>query len=70
MSKKYEFVNFKIDERNIKSQFIVYRDFESNLVQENNWQQNPEESYWKRYQKHIPCSYELVCVDDQLSKFF
>ena len=28
MSKKYEFVNFKIDERNIKSQFIVYRDFE------------------------------------------
>ena len=44
--------------------------FESNLVQENNWQQNQEESYWKRYQKHIPCSYELVCVDDQLSKFF
>ena len=70
MSKKCEFVNFKIDERTIKSQFIVYRDFESNLVQENNWQQNQEESYWKRYQKHIPCSYELVCVDDQLSKFF
>ena len=39
---------------------------------ENNGRQNPKESYTKKYQKHIACSYcyKLVCVDDHLSNPF
>ena len=39
---------------------------------ENNGKQTPEESYRKKYQKHISCSYgyRLVCVDDKFSKPF
>ena len=44
MSKKDEYVRFKNYERKIKSPFIIYADFESILVLENNRKQNPEES--------------------------
>ena len=42
---------------------MIYEDFESILLPEDNWKQNPEESYTNKYQKHIVCSYEykLVC---------
>ena len=36
MSKKGEYVRFKNYERKIKSPFIIYADFESILVLENN----------------------------------
>ena len=36
MSKKGEYVRFKNYERKIKSTFIIYADFESILVLENN----------------------------------
>ena len=51
---------------------MIYADFESILVPEDNGKQNPEESYTNRYQKHIACSYvyKLVCVDDKFSKPF
>ena len=70
--KKGENVRFKNYERKIKSQFIVYADFESILVPENNGKQNPEESYTSKYQKHIACSYgyKLVFVDDKFNKPF
>ena len=47
-------------------------DFESILMPENNGKQNPEDSYTKKYQKHITCSYgyKSVCVDDKFSKSF
>ena len=43
--KKSEYVKFKSYERKIKSQLIIYADFKSILVPENNGKQNPEESY-------------------------
>ena len=49
---------------------MIYADFESILVSEDNEKQNPEESYTKNHQKHITSSYsyKLVCVDHKSSK--
>ena len=41
MPKKGEYVKFKNFERKIKSPFMIYADFESILVAEDNGQQNP-----------------------------
>ena len=51
---------------------MVYADFESTLVPEDNGKQNTEESYMNKHQKHIAFSYgfKLVCVDDKFSKPF
>ena len=70
--KNDEYFKFKNYERKIKLPFIIYADFESVLVSEDNGQQNPEESYTNEYQKHIACSYgcKLVCVHDKFSKLF
>ena len=72
MPKKGKYVKFKNYQRKIKSPFIIYANFEIILVAEDNWKQNPEESYTNKYQKHIACSYgyKLVCVDDKFSKPF
>ena len=37
---------------------------------EDNSKKNPNESYTKKYQKHVACRYcyKLVCVDDKFSK--
>ena len=72
MPKKEEYVKFKKYERKIRSPFIIYADFESILVPEDNRKQNPEEFYTNKYQKHIVCSYgyKLLCVDDKFSKPF
>ena len=53
MPKKDECVKFKNYERKIKSPFMIYTDFESTSVPENNGKQNPKESYTNKYQKHI-----------------
>ena len=55
-----------------KSPFIIYADFESILVPEDNGNQNPEEPHTNRYQKDIACSYDyrLVCTDDNFRKPF
>ena len=47
MSKKGEYVKFKNYERRIKSLFIIYADFESILVLEDNGKKNPKEPYTK-----------------------
>ena len=72
ISKKGEYVRFKNYEWKIKSPFMIYADFESILVPENNGKQNPNESYTNKYQTHVACSdgYKLVCVDDNFSKPF
>ena len=69
MLKKGEYVKFKNSERKVKSPFMIYTDFESTLVPEDNGQQNPNESYTNQYQKHAACSYgyQLVCVDGKFS---
>ena len=64
-------LNSKIVKK-IKLLLIIYADFESILVPENNEKQNSEKSYIKKYQKHIACSYgyKLLCVDDKFRKLF
>ena len=72
MLKKGEYVKVKNYERQIKSSFIIYADFESILVPENNGKQNPNGSYTNKYQKHVAWShgYKLICVDDKVIKSF
>ena len=72
MPKKREYVKFKNFERKIKSQFMIYADFESIPMPEDNGKQNPNESYTNKYQKHVACSYgcKLVYVDEKFSKYF
>ena len=69
MPKKGEHVKFKHFERKIKLPFMIYADFESTLICEDNGKQNPNESYTNKYQKHVACSwgYKLVCVYDNFS---
>ena len=74
MCKKGEYVRFKNVERKIYDYlpFMIYTNFESVLVPENDGKQNPDDSYTNKYQKHVACSYgyKLVCVDDKFSKPF
>ena len=51
---------------------MIFADFKSILVLEDDGKQNPNESYTNKYQKHIDCSYryKLVCVDDKFNKPF
>ena len=51
---------------------MIYANFESILVPEDNGKQNPNESYTNNYQKYVACSYgyQLVCVDDKFSQPF
>ena len=70
MTKKGEYIEFRNFERKVKSPFMIYVDFESILVPEDNGRQNPYEPYTNNYQKHVVCShgYKLVCVDDKFRK--
>ena len=45
MYKEDENIKFKDYERKIKSPFIIYADFETTLMPEDNGKQNPGESY-------------------------
>ena len=47
MLKKDKYVKFKNYKRKIKSPFMIYANFESLLVPEDNGKQNSEESYTK-----------------------
>ena len=60
MITKGEYIEFKNYERKIKSPFMIYVDFESILVPEDNGKQNPNESYINKYKKHIASSYGKV----------
>ena len=72
MPKKGEYIKFKNFGRNIISPFMIYADFESILLPEDNVKQNPIESYTNKYQIHVACSYgyKLVCVNNKFSKPF
>ena len=56
MPKKGEYIKFKNFGRNIISPFMIYADFESILLPEDNVKQNPIESYTNKYQIHVACS--------------
>ena len=51
---------------------MVYVDFQSTLVAEDDGKKNSNKSYTNKYQKHVACSYcyELVCADDKFSQPF
>ena len=69
---KGEYVRFKNYEGKIELPFIIYADFESILLPEDNWKLNPDDSHTNQYQKHVARSYgyKLVRVDDKLSEPF
>ena len=41
---------------------MIYADFESILVPEDNLNQNPNEFYTNKYQKHVACGYGYKLV--------
>ena len=51
---------------------MIYTDFETIVVPEDNWKQNPNESYTNEYEEHVACSYgyKYVCVGEKFSKPF
>ena len=55
-------------DRSMRVPFIVYADFESFTPQLSTCQRNPDKSYTKQYQKHIPSGfcYHIKCFDDAL----
>ena len=57
MSKKGEFIKFNNYERKVKSAFMIYADFKSIPVPEDNDEQNPDESYTNKYQKQVAINY-------------
>ena len=52
-----DYIKCKNYERKIKPPFIIYANFETILVPEDNEKENLKESYTNKYQKHIACSY-------------
>ena len=61
MSKMMKMLNSEI-RKGKKSPFIIYADFESILLPENNAKQNLDESYTNKHQKHVACSYVYKLV--------
>ena len=61
-------ISFKNHNRSKRFPFIVYADFESFIPQLSTCQPNPDKSYTKQYQKHIPSSFccHIECFDDTL----
>ena len=51
---------------------MIYADFQSILVPEDNGKQNLDESYMNKYKNHIACNYgyKLVSANDQFRKSF
>ena len=52
MTKKSEYVKFKNYERKTNSPFIIYADFESSLVTEDNGKQNQKEPLQTNIKKY------------------
>ena len=53
MPKNSAYVKLKHFERKIKSPFMIYADFESILVPEDNRKQNPNDSCTSKYEKRV-----------------
>ena len=51
------YVIFKSFENKIKPQFMIYADFKSIVVSNNNEKQNSVKPYTNNCQKHVACSY-------------
>ena len=66
INKKGEYRKPKYYEKEIKSSFISYVQFESIVVAEYNGNRNQEESYTNKHKKHIACSYGYELVQQAL----
>ena len=72
MPEKGEYFKFKNYERKLNSPFMIYPNFESILLAEDNRKQSPKESYTNKYQKDVASryGYKLVYVGDKFRKPF
>ena len=70
MSKKSSTVEIKNFDRQIKTPFVIYVNFESLSEANISKIRDSNESYNDKYQNHVACGcgYKLVCVDDKFSK--
>ena len=59
MPKKDQYVKFRKIKKRIKSPFIIYADFESILILEDNKKQNPNKSYANKYQKILLAVFDI-----------
>ena len=61
-------LSLKIHNRSVRLLFIVYADFESFATKLSTCQRNPDNSYTKQYEKHIPSGfcYHIKRFDDTL----
>ena len=61
-------ISFRIHNRSMRVPFIVYANFESFTPQLSTCQPNPDKSYTRQYQKHIPSGfcYHIKCIDNTL----
>ena len=68
--KKVKLLNSKNYKRKIKLSFIIYANFESFLIPENNGEKTPDDPYSNEHQSHagFRVSYKLICVGDQVFK--
>ena len=67
MPQKGKYVRFKKHERKIKSTVMIYEDFESILVPEDNGKQICNESYTIK-KMLLVIMVQLICVNDKFSK--
>ena len=72
MPNKGGYVRFKDYERKLKSAFMIYANFENDLVPEDNGKQDPDQSYESKHKKHLACSYgyKFICANDKFTKPF
>ena len=51
---------------------MIYADFESSLVSQDNVKRNQEKTYTNKYQTYVGYryGYKLLCVDDKFSRRF
>ena len=68
MPEKGTMLKFKNYQRSEKVPFIVYADFESYIKPLHSCDPNPEGSYTKKYQKHVPSNfcYYIKSFDDEV----
>ena len=68
LAKEVSKISIKNHNGSMRVPFIVYADFESFTQQLSTFQRNPDKSYTKQYQKHIPSGfcYHIKCFDDTL----
>ena len=63
-------LSFKNNKRSMRVPFVIYADFESSIKPIDSCESNPNESFTRKIQKHIPISFciNVKCFDDSIYK--